>query len=435
MIKFVHIADVHLGYRQYGSDARLIDFAQAFYNAMNFAISKKVDFIIIAGDLFHKRSEMDPVTLTQATKVLELAKKAEIPVIGVEGNHDSTYFKESFSWMDYLAGNDLFINLKPSFEDGIVVEEWNGKNGAFVDLDGVRIYGMKYYGSLTSRILEDYKKEIRKKDFTIFTAHAGIEGYMNIYGCVPSSVLHGFERKVDYVALGHIHKSFVEKDFIFNPGSLENCDITEVNFEKGIFYVEWDGELRYKLIKGFSKRKFLLLSYTAKNDNFKEFLRNELKSRGIENSVVHINIKKSRQAKIKKEEIERVVHEFNPLVLRLKIESEDVFKPVAARRDDIEKDIIEQLLVNYRYGNIADEVLRLKSIFSSSFELKSVDEFIETILTKEKVKKERMEESEKIADNQEEVVKVKNRDKKRIKEQKEEEGEEWDWRGAIRNAG
>jgi len=419
MIKFVHMADIHLGYRQYGSEKRLADFAQAFYDAMKFAINKKVDFVIIAGDLFHKRSEMDPVTLTQATKVLELAKKAEIPVIGVEGNHDSTYFKENFSWMDYLAENNLIINLKPSFEDDIVVDEWDGESGSFVDLNDVRIYGVKYYGSLTSRILEDYRKKIRKRGFTIFTAHLGIEGYLNIYGCVPSSVLHGFNKKVDYVALGHIHKSFVERDFIFNPGSLENCDITETNFEKGIFYVEYDERLRYELIKGFTKRRFFSLSYTARNENFKDELRGDLKSRNIADSVVHINIRESGKLRIKKEEIEKIVSEFNPLIIRLKIESGNVFKPVTSdKRDDVEKNVIEQLLESYPYGNIADEVLRLKSIFSSSFDLTSVDDFVESILT-DKVKENKTEDE---------------KTEKRKEEEEEEEEEEWDWRRAL-NAG
>jgi len=271
-MKFIHLADVHLGYKQYGCYSRLVDFAQAFYNAIKFGIEKKVDFILIAGDLFHKKSEMDPTTLMQATKVLEKAKKLEIPVIAIEGNHDSTYFRESYSWVDYLAKNGLLINLKPKFEDKeLVVEEWNGQEGAYVDLGFARIYGMKYYGSLTPKILDKYYKKIRKNNFTIFMAHVGIEGYMNIYGCIPSGKLHRLKSKVDYVALGHIHKSFVENNFIFNPGSLEVCDISEVNFKRGLFYVEYDNELKYKLIEGLSTRKFLLLEYEFSDVDYGSF--------------------------------------------------------------------------------------------------------------------------------------------------------------------
>jgi DNA repair exonuclease SbcCD nuclease subunit len=323
---------------------------------------------------------MDPLTLTQATKVLEIAKKAEIPVIAVEGNHDSTYFKDSFSWMDYLAKNDLIINLKPSFEDRLELNEWDGGSGAYIDLEGARIYGMKYYGSLTGKIMEDYRKKIKKKGFTVFTAHAGVEGYLNIYGCIPSSIIHNFRDKVDYVALGHIHKSYVEGDFVFNPGSLEICDITEKDFDKGVFYVQYGEGLKYELIGGFSRRMFLSLSYKIKDERFLNHLDKDLKAKNIENSVVHIHIQSKKQFGIKAEDVERVVNEFKPLIVRLKYETEDFYRPTVPGKESLEKEVIEQLLKSFNYENFADEVLRLKNIFSSSFNLNSVDEFIESIL-------------------------------------------------------
>ncbi|MFO7968068.1 MAG: DNA repair exonuclease [Archaeoglobaceae archaeon] len=424
MVKFVHMADVHLGYRQYGCEERLVDFAQAFMDAVNYGIKNDVDFIIIAGDLFHKRSEMDPITLTQATKVLEKAKQADIPVVAVEGNHDSTYFRDSFSWMDYLAKNELLINLKPSFDDGLVLEEWNGESGAYVDLDGARIYGMKYYGSLTSKILEEYQKKIKKNGFTIFTAHAGIEGYMNIYGCIPSSILHQFKKSVDYVALGHIHQSIVEDDFIFNPGSLETCDLTESSFNRGIFYVEWNDKLQYQLVDGFAKRKFVSLDYEIKNNDFHSDLRKVVRSQDCENAVVHLKVSASQETKVQPEEIQEIIKEFDPLVVRLKLDTGDTFQPLSSTdKDTIEKNVVEQLLENYNYGNIAEEVLRLKNIFSTSFDNQSVDHFVESILynrpveqeiegTREPVEKKPLEEH------------TEDQDQDKDKEEKEGESEE-----------
>ncbi|AEA48103.1 metallophosphoesterase family protein [Archaeoglobus veneficus] len=381
MLKFVHMADIHLGYRQYGSEERAIDFAQAFLRAVNFAVERKVDFIIIAGDLFHKKSEMDPVTLTQASKVLEKAKKAGIPVIAVEGNHDSTYFRETYSWMDYLAGHDLVINLKPSFEDGIVVEEWDGQSGAYVDIEGVRIYGMKYYGSMTEKVLDEYAAKIKKSEFTIFTAHVGVEGYMNIYGCIPASKLHKLKSRVDYVALGHIHKSFVEGDFIFNPGSIETCEVSEYGLKRGIFYVEYDGELKYELVQ-FKGRDFIILSYNL--DEGLSGLKKLLASNRAVKPVVHLSLTCSRETRksVGEEAVREIVKEsLDPLVVRIQWNvATDIFRPVLGDRENIEKSVIEQLLQSYSYGNIAEEVLRLKSIFSSSFDIHSVDRFIEHVL-------------------------------------------------------
>lgn len=386
MIKFVHMADVHLGYRQYGSDERAIDFAQAFLDAVNFAIEKKVDFILIAGDLFHKKSEVDPLTLAQATKVLEKAKNNGIPVIAVEGNHDSTYFKEYFSWLDYLARSGLIINLKPSFEDGVMkIEEWDGESGAYVDLNDVRIYGMKYYGSLTEKILDEYSKKIRKKGFTVFMAHVGIEGYLNMYGCISSTKFHRLKNKVDYVALGHIHCSFVEDNFIFNPGSLETCDITEINFDRGFFYIEVEDKIRYKLIKN-RRREFILLNYDMDSPDYEDFRRFlEMNKRG-DRPVVDITISTTRTIRkmVDENRLKKIVKDvFDPIVVRIKWDVKDRYYTTKIHLDSkesIERSVIRQLLENYGYGDITDEILRLKSIFNSSYNITMVDKFIDDIL-------------------------------------------------------
>ena len=416
-MRFLHIADVHLGYKQYGSEERLRDFAQAFKDAVKYGVEKKVDFIIIAGDLFHKKSEVDPLTLTQATKVLEIPKKAEIPVIAVEGNHDSTYFKDRFSWMDYLAANEYLINLKPSFDNGILVEEWDGENGAYVDIGETRIYGMKYYGSLTEKILEEYSKKIKKRKFTIFVAHVGIEGYMNIYGCIPSSKLHKLKDRVDYVALGHIHKSFVE-DFIFNPGSLETCDAAEYQFKRGAFLVDYDGEIRHKFVE-FPKREFYFLECDVKSyDDLKTFLKNQDRSK-IQNSVLHLTLKANKSVKKMLDDLklQKIVKEIlNPLVVRVKWDIVDeMFEPILdlKAKKSIEAQVIEQLLDSFPYGNIAEEVLRLKTILSTSYDVKSVDTFIESILSRKLSRKT--------------SKKTNNTDKVRKMINKKDEDYEWEW--------
>ncbi len=51
---FVHAADLHLGYSQYGLEARRQDFDDAFKELVDKTIELKPDFMIIAGDLFHQ---------------------------------------------------------------------------------------------------------------------------------------------------------------------------------------------------------------------------------------------------------------------------------------------------------------------------------------------------------------------------------------------
>jgi exonuclease SbcD len=51
---FVHAADLHLGFSQYGLEARHEDFDRAFVEFVEKTIALKPDFMIIAGDLFHQ---------------------------------------------------------------------------------------------------------------------------------------------------------------------------------------------------------------------------------------------------------------------------------------------------------------------------------------------------------------------------------------------
>jgi hypothetical protein len=67
-MQFLHIADIHLGYQQYGLEARFDDFSKVFLHLVDEAIAQQVDFVLLAGDLFHKRS-VDPLAMTLGTEV------------------------------------------------------------------------------------------------------------------------------------------------------------------------------------------------------------------------------------------------------------------------------------------------------------------------------------------------------------------------------
>ena len=51
-MKFAHLADTHLGYRQFGLIEREKDFYEVFEKITDKIIEEKVDFVIHSGDLF-----------------------------------------------------------------------------------------------------------------------------------------------------------------------------------------------------------------------------------------------------------------------------------------------------------------------------------------------------------------------------------------------
>jgi len=85
---FVHASALHLGYAQYGLEARRQDFDNAFTELVDKTIELKPAFMIIAGDLFHQARPSN-TTLENAIRNFKRLRDAGIPVLTVDGSHDS----------------------------------------------------------------------------------------------------------------------------------------------------------------------------------------------------------------------------------------------------------------------------------------------------------------------------------------------------------
>jgi DNA repair exonuclease SbcCD nuclease subunit len=95
-VKLAHIADVHLGYRQYhrqtanGINQREADVARAFARAIDGIIAAGPDLVVIAGDLFHAVRPPNPAILhafNQLRRLRDAMPRA--PIVIVAGNHDT----------------------------------------------------------------------------------------------------------------------------------------------------------------------------------------------------------------------------------------------------------------------------------------------------------------------------------------------------------
>lgn len=248
MTRFLHIADIHLGYQQYGLSERFDDFSRTFIDIVDEALRREVDFVLLAGDLFHKRA-VNPLAMRVAVAGLETLRDAEVPVLAVEGNHEKAYYRDQYSWLEFLDAMEYLRLLNPAFEEGRATLAPHGKGGgAYTDVaDGVRVYGLKYYGASTSRALASFIDALSSVDasevrYTILMMHAGLEGQLAHIGSLKMSDLAPLRDAIDYVALGHIHKPYTVNDWVFNPGSTETCSIQEAIMwsRRGAFFVEID---------------------------------------------------------------------------------------------------------------------------------------------------------------------------------------------------
>ncbi len=87
-MKIAHIADVHLGGLTYNMEETYDDPPNGFRAAIERAIDRGVDLILISGDLFDRRG-ISPKEYLMAEGALRLARDQEIPVLAIHGNHDN----------------------------------------------------------------------------------------------------------------------------------------------------------------------------------------------------------------------------------------------------------------------------------------------------------------------------------------------------------
>jgi DNA repair exonuclease SbcCD nuclease subunit len=255
MPRFLHLADVHLGYEMYGSAERGLDFFYALQDmleryALGATSADQVDFVLIAGDLFEHRHVL-PAVLNQAQVCLGMLKEAGIPVLAIEGNHDHRPYGTKTSWLRYLAEWDWLILLEPQEdqEGETCYTPWNPetKRGGYIDLPcGVRVLGSRWYGASAPQVIPRLAADIAQlpspPPHTILMFHHGLQGHIARYqGALDLKTLLPFkEAGVDYLALGHIHRNYAEDGWVFNPGAVEANSIAESQDEcpRGAYLVE-----------------------------------------------------------------------------------------------------------------------------------------------------------------------------------------------------
>ncbi|MEL6383015.1 MAG: exonuclease SbcCD subunit D [Cyanobacteria bacterium J06626_18] len=249
MPRFLHIADIHLGFDRYNSPERTKDFYYALSDVIQrYAIAEAADFVLIAGDLFEHRV-IQPAVLNQAQLCLQRLQAADIPVLAIEGNHDNTPYGTSTSWLKYLSQWGLLKLLEPGHvTDGEpLYAPWDEENrrGGYIDLPcGVRVLGSSWYGAAAAQAITQIAEAMQGlppgPEHTVLMFHHGLEGQIARYsGALRyAELLPLREAGVDYLALGHIHKNYSVEDWIFNPGSLEANNVEEAKYDRGAYLVE-----------------------------------------------------------------------------------------------------------------------------------------------------------------------------------------------------
>ncbi|MEO0886004.1 MAG: DNA repair exonuclease [Cyanobacteria bacterium J06648_10] len=376
MPKFLHISDVHLGFDRYDSKARTLDFFFALKDVFEkYAIAEQVDFVIIGGDLFEHRN-IKPAILNHAQVCLQILQEANIPVLAIEGNHDNAPYGTKSSWLRYLSDWGLLKLLEPgNINDGeAFYAPWDeaSQRGGYIDLDcGVRVLGSSWYGAAAPRAIEQIAEAMGElppaPGPSILLFHHGLEGQIARYAGALRyrEVLPLKKAGVDYLALGHIHKSYVEDEWIYNPGSIEANNVEESQFERGAFLVEIDdkGKISAELKTDYQQRPIVRLQQKMRTSDLIEsveegaiaLIQKSIKSKKItpdQQPIVELRITGTvgfDRLDLDTRKLQQQLQEMtNALIflLRYDVEEADYASPISeeASRLEVEQEIFTDLL-------------------------------------------------------------------------------------------
>jgi DNA repair protein SbcD/Mre11 len=202
-VKLAHIADPHLGIRQYhrqtptGINQREADVAQAFRAAVDGVIAARPDVVVVAGDLFHSVRPTN-YAIVFAFRQFQRLREAlpNAPVILIAGNHDTPRTVETGSILR------LFEEL------GIDVATDESRRLVYPRLD-LSIFAVPRQAVLSAEPPALQPEGPQK--YQVLVAHLEVEGEYPLghvaseYGGAAVSRRDLYLEEWTYVALGHYH--------------------------------------------------------------------------------------------------------------------------------------------------------------------------------------------------------------------------------------
>jgi DNA repair exonuclease SbcCD nuclease subunit len=217
--RFLHAADLHLDSPLRGLEAdpsapaELIRGAtrRALGRLVDLAIEERVDFVLIAGDVYDGDWPDFGTGLFFAAQMRRLTQ-ASIPVFAIRGNHD--------------AANRMTRSLRMPH---VAIFEHGRAHTHHLEAIGVAIHGQSFADqAVTEDLSRAYPRPIDGL-FNIGLLHTSAEGYAAHAHYAPCDLPRLKGHGYDYWALGHVHERqhLSEDPWIVFPGNLQGRHILE----------------------------------------------------------------------------------------------------------------------------------------------------------------------------------------------------------------
>lgn len=289
MVKILHFSDAHIdmirqGRRdpQSGLPVRTLDFLHALDSIVDAAIEQRVDLVIFAGDAYRDRNPAPTFQREWGKRIVRLSQ-AGIFTVMVVGNHDvSPAIGRAHAMQEYQTlqiPNTYVISkpcfLKPQDLNGLPLQmiglPWLSRSGmmAYYDMQHISLKDVNLEREeMLSQLVRTWLDELEPALPTVLTSHVTVQGAL--YGNERSVMLGRDlvispalfkDPRLDYVALGHIHK-FQDLNKGKHPpvvysGSIERVDFGEINDTKGYVIAEVDKDATTYQFHKLEGRKYI----------------------------------------------------------------------------------------------------------------------------------------------------------------------------------
>jgi exonuclease SbcD len=259
-MKLLHFADAHIDMANYGRHdpetglpLRVLDFLKSLDAIIEAAIAEKVDLVLFAGDAYRDRSPAPTFQREWGKRIIRLSK-AGIRTLLLVGNHDLSPAlgrANAIQEFETLDIPHVTVLAKPTFlsadELGLPVQviaiPWVSRSGLMAATD---TGPDEVFTNIEERLTELVNLWLEKADPAlpvILTAHASVQGakfgsertvMLGADLVLPGSLVR--DSRLDYVALGHIHKPQDLNENahppVIYPGSIERVDFGEAGDDK-----------------------------------------------------------------------------------------------------------------------------------------------------------------------------------------------------------
>ncbi|MAT97233.1 MAG: exonuclease sbcCD subunit D [Anaerolineaceae bacterium] len=307
-IRLLHFADAHIDIANYGRHdpetglpMRVMDFLHALDQIVDAAIEEKVELVIFAGDAYKDRNPQPTFQRAWGERMMRLSQ-AGIPTLLLVGNHDvspaagrahtlhefSTLAVPHIHVADRLA---LWTPEQLGLPVQIITVPWVSRSMLVGREETLGRTVEEIYARIEELVVQRVMHFIETADPDIpliLTAHASVSGAK--FGS-ERAVMLGHElvlsgglvnhAKLDYVALGHIHKPQVLSSDnshppIIYPGSIERIDFGEKEDKRFVLAEVGKGDTHWEF-RMLNTRRFIdPAPITPRTEHFMEDVLSQL---------------------------------------------------------------------------------------------------------------------------------------------------------------